>query len=224
MSEKQAEKEEELKVIKEKEDQDIEAIKTTFEKEESGEKALVTPVARILEKEFMKRMRERLENLSKNVNYPSIVYEAWFRIKPHEKFLKAWYTKWADIIITYARKNGRFLFSLLDLLNTFPFKDKEGRGLGLEDIKVAVNLLVQKGIAKFLDEEHIVILWLAPRKLAQIIYEEAINIGLEIVRMSVLSQLFPDLPREIILKTLDILVKDGKAKWIGKDFGVRIYF
>ncbi|MHA1609000.1 MAG: hypothetical protein ACTSUJ_03190 [Candidatus Njordarchaeales archaeon] len=190
----------------------------------STEAAPRVSIIRLAEKEFIKNFKIRLKKISESASYPSLINEEWFRIRPHEKFIKHWYSKWADILLVYARKKCKFLLSFTDLLNEFPFKDKEGRGLALEDLIQLVKTLENRGIAILLDNNHFLVFWMTPREISHMIYDEAFKVGLNLLRVSVIARIFPDIPNKYLMKMLDLLVKEGKASWIERGVALRLHF
>lgn len=169
---------------------------------------------RMLEEEFINKMREELNKYS-SVEYPKWIYKPWARIKPHPNFVNSWYDKWSNVLVTYCKKAKRFRFSIQELISVFPFTDGE-KSLSFDDLRNIVEILSKKGIAKWLDSNKMdfLIYWIPKKQLIEKIYDKAKELGLSILRIKIIKEALNDLPNDELIEMMNELVNSNSAKWI----------
>ena len=217
------EKTEEKKPIQKKEIEKKEILIERTQKisETRLKETLEISVDRLIEKEFVKKMRRILDKL-KNVDYPEWVNKPWARIRPHDNFYDDWIKKWKDIIIIFCRKKGRFTCSVADIMINWPFYDG-AKKLNIDDIRNMIDKLVEEEVAKWLDKrkDYFIVYWIPLEELAIIIKNEAQRVGLLVLREKILREILEDLPNGDIYRLLSILIKEGIAEWIAEGQAIK---
>lgn len=223
MSEKELERKNKIVKVREEGQVELEDVDENI-KEVLREEIRDLSVLRILEKEFIRNIREKLKKFS-SIDYPDWINQSWSRIKPHENFLEYWYEKWAEILLLYSRRSQRFRLSLQELVNMYPFFDGE-RSISIEDARRIVDKLCDRGIAKWLDSNKLdfLIYWIPKEELIEYIYDEAKKLGLIVLRLKVIKEALNDLPHDELIEIMTGLVNKNYGKWIAFKVALKISY
>jgi len=200
-----------------------EAEKPYLSLEEIKKEILDISELRLLEKEFIKLLKNKLTKISENAAYPEWINEPWARIRPHQKFYLSWLNKWKDVLIIYSKKHRKFLHSLPKLVSERPFYDGKS-GLSIEDVRKIVDMLVQEDLARWLDEDktNFVVYWLPISFIVELVIEAAKEAGLYLIRSNIISEVLKDIPSHDLIEILKIIVNKGYGVWVIEGRAVKL--
>ena len=190
-----------------------EALKAT----EPLDRSLETPVTG----ERAVKAREEFEKeLPKWVNAP------WMYITPRkEQQMKSWLESWGNVLLDYSKFFVKHIININDLRKEYPFQNKKiNKALTLDQIRKIVDYLVEKGLARWLNEKimlRVRVYWRTNEEWADIMLEYLLNTGrivevLSLFDLTQLNQEWSYLPREDLVKVCQILVDRGIARWYNK--------
>lgn len=205
LSIKEQEKE---KMKQEKEEEEISEI-------EEVEQEVVTEVEKISEELKVTKQVEVVKGRIQFV-FPDWIDYPWMYVKPRNADLyRSWRQNWGNLLFKWVSFHIKHVISVDDLLSTDPYSK-----LPVEYLKEIMNYLVEKGFAKWLDNNRLRIYWKSLEELADYLYNWALNTGTIYFTPYDLLQEGPDviknLPTEDLLQVINILINNGKAKWMDK--------
>lgn len=203
------------------------SIKEKIRKKENEEKAGLGEV-----KEVEQEIASEIEKISEEVKvtekvevveeklkftFPEWIDYPWMYIKPKNQDLhRSWLQSWGDLLLKWASFHVKHVISIHDLLSTPPYSK-----LSAEYLREIMNYLVEKGFAKWLDENRLRVYWKSLEELADHLYNWALDTGTIYFTPYDLLQESPEiikkLPTEDILKIINILIGSKKAKWMDKN-------
>ncbi|MCD6491508.1 MAG: hypothetical protein J7K59_04350 [Candidatus Korarchaeota archaeon] len=176
---------------------------------------------RLLEDELVDELAKELN--SGEIRFPEWVKNPWSKIPPHENFLESWIKKWSNIIISFAKQKKKWVFSIHELLLTFPFNDGH-RVLDIEYLRKIIDYMAKNNLTEWIDEkkETFIVFWESLDAIAEKLFKKANQLGLVRIRSSTLERILSDLPQPKILEIMNILVRKGYAKWIIPNTAVKL--
>lgn len=176
---------------------------------------------RLLEDELVDELAKELN--SGKIRFPEWVKNPWSKIPPHENFLESWIKKWSNIIISFAKLKKKWVFSIHELLLTFPFNDGH-RVLDIESLRKIIDYMAKNNLTEWIDErkETFIVFWESLDAIAEKLFKKANQLGLVRIRSSTLERILSDLPQPKILEIMNILVRKGYAKWIIPNTAVKL--
>jgi len=200
--------------IKEKEREKIKQEKKKVKINEVEEE-IISEVEKIGEElkvaEQVEAVKERPQFVFPDwINYP------WMYVKPRNADLyRSWLQNWGNLLLRWASFHIKHVVSIDDLLSINPYSK-----LPVEYLKEIMNYLVEKGFAKWLDNNRLRIYWKSLEELADYLYNWALDTGTIYFTPYDLSQEGPDviktLPTGDLLQVINILINSGRAKWMDK--------
>ncbi|MGQ4890971.1 MAG: hypothetical protein ACP6IP_00605 [Candidatus Njordarchaeia archaeon] len=178
---------------------------------------------KILENEFIRMIIDEEKKLVRP--YPRILERQWFYVKPHKNFQDSWYEKWSEVILTYCVSNRKFVVDVNELISIYPFVHKDsGLAIKKEDLQGALDVLVEKKMARWLDKDKniAIVYWVSIKNILQKILKYSRELEFKYITLDLLDKIWPDLPLSEKVKVLNHLVAYKKAKWIIKNYAVKI--
>lgn len=161
---------------------------------------------------FKEALRRVIKHLGQSVEFSEDVKQPWAKIPPAQKFFDAWLGMWSDAVKVYAARRGTLYVTVSELSRSPPFRDS--RSLDTRYIRMALDKLVKKGEAVWLDEsrESALVWWVSGPELAHIVWRIAREIGLEYIFVSDIIDAL-SIPRVVAEAVLEHLVRQGMGVW-----------
>ena len=178
---------------------------------------------KLLENEFIRMIVEEEKKLVRS--YPDILRRPWFYLKPHENFRESWCNKWSEIVLTYCIANRKFVIDINELASIYPFFNNDtGFSLKKEYLRGIIDVLVEKNMAKWVDKDKniAIVYWISIENILQKILKYSRELEFKYITLDLLDKIWPDLPLSEKVKILNHLVAYKKAKWIIKNYAVKI--
>ncbi|MHA2098778.1 MAG: hypothetical protein ACW99A_08830 [Candidatus Kariarchaeaceae archaeon] len=196
-------------------------------KEEIVEETKVTeaPIQKEIEKEVQITEKEETIDIFL-VKLPPWVKKPWMYVKPvNEAQLNSWLDSWKGLVIEYARSYKIHVINLSQLNTKHPFANQEiDKTLTYDQLQSIVDHMVIEGLAKWIDDTRVSarIYYLTNKQWGNKIMEYMIESGYaaEIMTFFELQQLkqeWSTLPRTELKDIFEILVMEGRAKWVGDE-------
>ncbi len=158
------------------------------------------------------------------VSLPSWISKPWMYVQPtHQNQLESWLDSWKKVIVDYSRILTLHVINISELINQHPFNNHElNKRLTGDIINNIFEHMIQDGLAKWLDENHILvrIYYKTNEQWSSIIMEYLINTGLAaevltLYEVEKLEQEWSSIPRNELVEIFDILVTKKRAGWVG---------
>lgn len=158
------------------------------------------------------------------VKLPVWVNKPWMYVQPtHPNQLGSWINSWTTVILDYSRSYRIHIINLTQLMKIYPFSNsKVSKDLTLSQLDKIVDTMVNEGLAKWLDENRVSarIYYLTNQQWAEKIMKFLISSGyaaeiMTFFELQKLDQEWSTLPKSELEEIFELLVFDGRAKWVG---------
>ncbi len=172
----------------------------------------------VSEQKVVNKLEEFINNLPGWVNKP------WMFIQPtHAGHLQSWKESWKTLIIDYSSHFKLHIISIIELQDQFPFNNNKIRKqLTKPQLDIIVNDMVENGLAKWIDDHHIIVrvYYKTNEQWKEIIVAYLFDTGYaaEVLTFYELQNMGEDwstLPISEFVEIFDTLVEEGRAKWVG---------
>lgn len=159
------------------------------------------------------------------IKLPPWVKKPWMYVQPtHEQQLGSWLDSWKGLVLEYSRSYNIHVVNLSQLNTTYPFKNQEiGKTLTYGQLQTIIDIMVNEGLARWIDETKISarIYYLTNKEWANKIMSYMVDSGyaaeiMTFYELQQLKQQWSTLPRDELRDVFEILVTDGRAKWVGE--------
>lgn len=214
---------EELRELKE----EVETMVKSEEIETVEEvKEIQKPATKQIPKAFVEEISSELEKIFNLyewvVNPEEVRWMYW--IPSDREHIDSWRDEWADFLFQWARAKILHVVTLVLLMGEHPFDKLSPK---VDALRVIMNTLVEKNLAKFLDNEEtrLRVYWRTLNEWAEIVYDWAINTGrMDITVFDVINDRvekwgFHTLPAKEIRLIFRIMVERGLARWMDEKRG-----
>ncbi|MCE7736352.1 MAG: hypothetical protein GPJ54_15835 [Candidatus Heimdallarchaeota archaeon] len=159
------------------------------------------------------------------IKMPPWVKKPWMYVKPtHEHQLSSWLDSWQGLVLDYSRSYKIHIVNLSELNTKYPFTNQEiGKILTYDQLQTIIDKMVTEGLARWIDETKISarIYYLTNKDWASRVMAYLMESGyaaevMTFFELQGLEQEWSTLPRAELRDIFDILVMDGRAKWVGE--------
>ncbi|KAG5984006.1 hypothetical protein E4U55_006371 [Claviceps digitariae] len=161
-------------------------------------------------------------------------FPPFFTPQPNLTTLHAQQTKWASLVLSYARHHRLFKLSLSTAPQTELFHNARiNRGLSNHDVHSLMEFMHRDGLVEYITRDVVFVYWKRPEDWAALIEQYVEDTGqkgsvLTVYEISegegTRTTELHGLDHDLLLKALNIIVKKGKAQVFGSDDSLGVKF
>ena len=190
-----------------------------------------TNTVKLEEKEIVKVEIGKIVEIQKEpeidifvVKLPNWIKRPWMYVQPtNENQLGSWINSWTTLILDYSRSYKIHIINITQLMKIYPFSNPDiSKDLTLNHLNTIIEQMVDENLAKWIDDNKISarIYYLTNLQWAEKIMKYLINTGyaaeiMTFFELQKLDQEWSTLPKSELVEIFNLLVLDGRAKWVG---------